>query len=70
MSLSGNGLAPPIMNYKSLFCLSKFCIAFGADKVEGRKSILIKSIWFCLTGSDFLSWSLELIVEKAIDVNV
>ena len=44
MSLSGNGLAPPIMNYKSLFCLSKFCIAFGAVKVEGRKSILTKSI--------------------------
>ena len=44
MSLSGNGLAPPIMNYKSLFRLPKFCIAFGAVKVEGRKSILTKSI--------------------------
>ena len=52
MSLSGNGLAPPIMNYKSLFCLSKVCIAFGAVKVEGRKSILMKGIWFCLTGSN------------------
>ena len=44
MSLSGNGLAPPIMNYKSLFRLPKFCIAFGAVKVKGRRSILTKRI--------------------------
>ena len=27
----------------------------------------MKRIWFCLTGSDLLSWALKLIVEKAIE---